>query len=317
MRILAVDDNEFVRALLPSLFRTSGYPPIQLADSASAALAILDDPSAAFDCLILDIEMPGMDGIELCARIRQMPRYRDTPIIMLTARADGPSIERAFAAGANDYIIKRFDMKAFTSRVHVAERFLSKSDANLTVDPALLGAGDPAGRHPFDLSQSFRISGVDRLILPFSLGNYLTQLPASEIEVCRIFAMRIEDIDQIYHRSNSRAFVDVLAGVVGALAGVVSTSRLLMAYTGEGTFMCITRGLDLPVGCLLQADLRGALGALTARSAFGPHIPVEVQVGNPIVPHGIRTQRVRKSFGRAQERISPRPAARQSALRMA
>ncbi|MEQ9564906.1 MAG: response regulator, partial [Pseudomonadales bacterium] len=122
MRILAVDDNPLVLDMLTSLFKQTEFPDISVASSSAETLALLGKKDSRFDCLILDIEMPRMNGIELCSEIRKIEGYQETPIIMLTTRNDAESIEASFAAGANDYIFKRFNVKEFTNRVRVAAR---------------------------------------------------------------------------------------------------------------------------------------------------------------------------------------------------
>jgi CheY-like chemotaxis protein len=104
MRFLVVDDDPIVLKLIPMVLRQEGHEDIRVASTGMAALGILSNAIDPFDAILLDIEMPEMNGIDVCARIRQMPGYRSIPIIMLTARSDTGSIESAFSAGANDYI---------------------------------------------------------------------------------------------------------------------------------------------------------------------------------------------------------------------
>ncbi|MCP6726130.1 response regulator, partial [Klebsiella pneumoniae] len=64
------------------------------------------DEASPVDLVLLDIVMPGIDGIEACARIRNDPRHADVPIIMVTMLGDMDSLGNAFVAGATDYITK-------------------------------------------------------------------------------------------------------------------------------------------------------------------------------------------------------------------
>lgn len=109
-RILAVDDDPFIRELLPKVAARVGCPDVTVAGSGRRALALIAAQPRRFDCLLLDISMPDMDGITLCARIRAQPGYHSTPIIMLTAMTDTDHLQRAFAAGATDYTTKPFDI---------------------------------------------------------------------------------------------------------------------------------------------------------------------------------------------------------------
>jgi sigma-B regulation protein RsbU (phosphoserine phosphatase) len=110
MSILVVDDSEEVRDIFEAVLAEGGYQGVMTADSAAAAFALLalDAPLKAvpLDLVFLDVVMPGMDGIEACARIRRDPRYADVPIVMTTSLDTIESVDKAFANGATDYITK-------------------------------------------------------------------------------------------------------------------------------------------------------------------------------------------------------------------
>ena len=157
MRILAVDDDHFIRELLPLVFAEAGIPSIDIAASGSEALEMIREAPKLYEFLLLDIMMPEMDGIELCQRVRRIPGYRDTPILMLTAKTDIASIEQAFAAGANDYVTKPFDVKEIANRVHVAQRLFLSAQAAPLLDPH--GVTEAAPQVPdFALEDSVRLA---------------------------------------------------------------------------------------------------------------------------------------------------------------
>lgn len=310
MRILAVDDSPISRDLIPMIFATSGFPPVHVAESGHMALSILSNGDEKFDCLVLDIEMPEMDGIELCARIRRLPRYRDTPIIMLTARDDADTIEAAFAAGANDYIFKRSTAKDLVGRVHVAKRMLHRNDCmvlqDMDRDHGPQARSLRSGHHKFALSDSLLVEGVERLILPFSLGNYLTQLPSEALSDVRLFGVQIEDPIRHYYDNTTPDFVDILERCAGGIRTTVNTERLLMAYQGNGAFYCIARNIDPGYPPELEAGINSYLETCENASALAALQSVRVCVGTPITPNARRGQRVRLSFDRVQERMDAR-----------
>lgn len=307
MRILAVDDSPISRDLIPMIFSTSGFPPVHVAESGHMALSILRKGDEQFDCLVLDIEMPEMDGIELCARIRRLPRYRDTPIIMLTARDDVETIEDAFAAGANDYIFKRSAAKDLVGRVHVAKRMLHRNDCMVLQDmDSAHVRSRRSGRHGFALADSLLVEGVEKLILPFSLGNYLTQLPSDALSGVRIFGVQIEDASRHYYDNTTPYFVDILERCVSGIRAAVNTNRLLMAYQGNGTFYCIARNIDPGYPPELEAGINGYLESCENESALAALQSVRVCVGTPITPSARRGQRVRLSFDRVQDLLDTR-----------
>lgn len=102
-RILVVDDEVGALTLIGIMLDRGGFEVLK-AQSAAQALSLLERESV--DLIILDIMMPLMDGIELCAAIRQMPRFAQTPILILSSRSDSDSVIRAMDAGATSYLPK-------------------------------------------------------------------------------------------------------------------------------------------------------------------------------------------------------------------
>ncbi|WP_224825905.1 PleD family two-component system response regulator [Cognatishimia sp. MH4019] len=121
MRILAVDDDPIILDLLTVALSTFGYDDIVTAQNGAEAIEILQSDQGLFDTLLYDIQMPVMDGIELVYRTRALLRYSDVPILMLTAMSEKTYIDRAFLAGATDYITKPFDTMELQARLKVSD----------------------------------------------------------------------------------------------------------------------------------------------------------------------------------------------------
>lgn len=119
-RVLVVDDEpdllEILRVALTSLRPYT----VSVALSAASALERIAEASTAFDIFLLDIQMPDVGGLELLGRIRRMPLYTETPVIMLTAMSDRSYVEMAFREGANDYVTKPFDYEDLFERIDAA-----------------------------------------------------------------------------------------------------------------------------------------------------------------------------------------------------
>jgi DNA-binding response OmpR family regulator len=101
--ILIVDDEIGALTLIGIMLERGGFEVVK-ARNAGEALMMLDENTP--DLIILDVMMPGMDGIELCSVIRERPATAETPVLILSARGDAESIIRGMEAGANDYIPK-------------------------------------------------------------------------------------------------------------------------------------------------------------------------------------------------------------------
>ncbi len=109
MKILAIDDDSSALEILSMLVAHAGYSDIETAASAGIALERITSASRPFECILLDIQMPVMDGIEFCDLLRRLPGYADCPIIMVTAMTDKRYMDQAYAAGASAYVTKPFD----------------------------------------------------------------------------------------------------------------------------------------------------------------------------------------------------------------
>ena len=187
LRVLVADDDEATLRATRRILERFGCEVTAVA-SAREALACITGPEA-IDLLVTDIVMPEMDGIELCRRIRTVPGYEDKPILMLTAKTDSISIEKAFAAGANDYIAKPFNLKDIYNRIRVAERLLVSSKTIKRIDASDLSKEGTQVAEDITLTDKVFLANVGRLILSFSLGNYITQLDRSELECA--FSMQV------------------------------------------------------------------------------------------------------------------------------
>lgn len=102
-QIMVVDDDDRVLELLGIMLERAGFKVLKI-QSASEALATLQ--TSIPDLFIIDVMMPGVDGIELCRRLRSLPQTAEAPIIILSARSDPESVAKGIRAGANDYLSK-------------------------------------------------------------------------------------------------------------------------------------------------------------------------------------------------------------------
>jgi DNA-binding response OmpR family regulator len=120
MRILIAEDEAVSRRMLEATLQKWGYEVVAVADGLAAwqALEGEDPPHLA----ILDWMMPGMDGTEVCQRVRELSHAPQTYLILLTARGSSEDVVRGLEAGANDYVTKPFDREELRARVQVGRR---------------------------------------------------------------------------------------------------------------------------------------------------------------------------------------------------
>jgi two-component system KDP operon response regulator KdpE len=116
-KVLVVEDDDGIRQ---SLFETLGALGFAVGESSSGEEALSRLPMADYDAVLLDVNMPGMGGMEACRKIAQT--YPGLPIIMLTVREDEDDKVRALDLGADDYVTKPFQVRELTARLRSAIR---------------------------------------------------------------------------------------------------------------------------------------------------------------------------------------------------
>lgn len=112
--VLVIDDENSVGTLLRFNLRQRGFA-VETALSAGAGIEAAS--ARPFDLVILDVALPGIDGIEACRLLKDLPGYEETPIIMISSRSDTVTIESARLAGAADYLVKPFTFEELLQRI--------------------------------------------------------------------------------------------------------------------------------------------------------------------------------------------------------
>jgi CheY-like chemotaxis protein len=115
MTILLVDDSEDCIATLDLALQT--LPGVMIRPSLSAEAALVDLENGTFSAVITDVHLPQMNGLELVTRIRQDPRFRSLPILVVSADADPSTPGRALGLGANAYFAKPFSPSAMRKKL--------------------------------------------------------------------------------------------------------------------------------------------------------------------------------------------------------
>jgi len=127
MKVLVAEDQAVSRRILEASLRKWGYEVASVADG-THAWELLQGEEAP-QLAILDWLMPGMDGVEICRRLRQRPETQRLYVILLTARTNREDKIHGLKAGADDYITKPFDRDELRARVQVGTRVLALQGA--------------------------------------------------------------------------------------------------------------------------------------------------------------------------------------------
>jgi diguanylate cyclase (GGDEF)-like protein len=180
--VLVADDDATSRVTLAELLRANGFRVVEAADGTTALERVA---ALRPDLVVLDVMMPGLDGFEVCARIRALPAVALTPVLVLTALDDPSALERAFGVGATDFVTKPIAPTLLTHRV----RFLLRMSAAL----------EEARRSEARLAEAQRIARV---------GNWEWHVPSGvfrgSAEACRLLGLGTEaseyPIERLYQQ---------------------------------------------------------------------------------------------------------------------
>ena len=217
MRLLVAEDDPKLAAALARGLRAEGYA-VDLAASGDAAL--FQARVYEYDAVVLDVMLPGPDGVEVCRALRDRGRW--SPVLMLTARDGVRDRIRGLDAGADDYLVKPFDFGELVARIRALLR------RGAPERPAILVAGDleldPAARR-------VRLAGrpVPLTAREFAVLEYLMRRAGEVVS-------RADLLEHVWdqHYGGSTNVVDVYVGYLRRKLGEPPEPRLLRTVRGAG-----------------------------------------------------------------------------------
>ena len=129
--VLVVEDEEDIRELVSYNLLKEGY---QVAGVASGEDALSAVEAKTPDLILLDIMLPGLDGLRVCRKLKENPRFQSIPVIMLTAKGEEPDVVAGLNMGADDYVTKPFSPKVLLARMQAVLRRAEAEQEHLDED---------------------------------------------------------------------------------------------------------------------------------------------------------------------------------------
>ena len=280
MKILAVDDDPIILELLVQFVTALGGHEITTALSGKEAIETLKQQNSKFDCCLFDIQMPEMDGIALTKKLRATAKYADMPILMLTAMADKRYIDAAFAAGATDYVTKPLDLTELKVRLNHVEGLIEKRQSRtqkIFATQAVQEPGEIVG-----IFEPFSIYDVENVIDYMAMENYVAQLSRSALFGSSTFAFTVREVDMYFEGQTSFEFYSLISDVAEVISDTFEGHQYLMAYAGNGTFVCVTESGWRPEPASLMEAINLSLATTELFSNDGTRLHPRVSAGEAV-----------------------------------
>lgn len=269
MRLLAVDDDPGILEVLDAALNALEGHHVTTALSGARALRLLDSDSECFDCLLVDVQMPDMNGIELCREVRARPAYGRAPILMLTAMSQRAWIAEAFRAGANDYITKPFDLIDLHNRLSSALRDQRREEH--------------ADIRRAEVDSPIEVRGVSRVLGHSEYENYVLQVSQSLGSRSSVVAIKIAGIDAHFAALDAERFQAMIAHVARVISKLTRQNGHVISYRGHGIFLCIRIGRQDPLPASFEALINRHIRSGDMMIAIGR--PVTIVVGDTLTLH--------------------------------
>ncbi|SDH04486.1 response regulator [Sulfitobacter delicatus] len=307
MKILLVDDDPLILELVPLMAAKLGYDNITAVSSAEQAWHLLNNGNVIYDCLLFDIVMPGMDGVELCGLTRTIASYRKTPIIMLTLMAGQDYIDRAFKAGATDYVTKPIGVVELGARLRMATEVVT---ARQNVSAENIAPSKPPLKatyaHPFNFTSEIEITGFKKLVSYEALGNYLAQLSRAGLRGSQVIAVTMDQGEGVYTRGSPDEFDYAVYETADAICEALETSDFLASYTGSGIFVVVVAQGSSPPLRDIEREIQYLLDEKDLEYDDGSPLDITVSVGSPVIPSLNNAQSAIRTCDRAIARAQHR-----------
>ena len=280
-RILVVDDELSILELVKTALETLENYDVEIASSAADALERVMDDDKPFDCFLLDIQMPGIDGIELLKNIRVLPEYVDTPVLMLTAMSERKYIDQAFLEGASDYVNKPFDFLELRSRIKCAHGLV---EARRELEKNVHRVSDlkrkQAHNRQFSFDDPLSIDGAECFLRYIEFDNYVAQLARRKLFNSQAISVMLHDAELFYDLAGCDNFRNAIHDMAYSIQRATNDFECVFSYRGGGVFLLIIHGRKSPDFIIGSDSLGEFLGAQMRQHIDDERI--EILVGKPV-----------------------------------
>ncbi|MES0824957.1 response regulator [Ruegeria sp. SCP11] len=275
MKILVVDDEPIFCDLISVELAACGFKEVCAVNSGAAAISLVRENSSPFDCILLDIDMPGMDGIELCRLLRAEPSTTGLPIVMVTARSEVESVDKAFAAGATDYLTKPVDRRELQGRMTMASGMARERAAR----KAVLMQNTTTNALSFE--EPFRLQ-IDHSCMDYlALQNYVLKLGTMRLFSHIAIAFQVVNAWQLYQTLDNSEFQGTMSDVAEVIAEVLVINDAIVSYVGSGFFVALAKRIPEVSVEEISSQIEMKLQTMNDWYSNLDQMPVLMKIGTP------------------------------------
>ncbi|NBE06260.1 response regulator [Paragemmobacter ruber] len=312
MRVVCVDDDPIFLAIVAEFLAALNLQVVAAFDDPVVALRAIEAGQADADLFLLDLEMPGMTGAQLCAALRALPEHQMTPIIMISSVTERARVKEALEAGANDFLHKPLENVELGARLSMVERILHErsQSAALRDEIGSLRAKPGFG---FGFEDAVLPNAEEGLVDYLVLENHLEELGWSGLPGTVVICFRLRNALWAFGHLERLDYYDFLAEAAELILDALPAAQYRLAYAGSGDFIAVLdrgshvdpvelqlavqaargsmweayRSLDIPapeiaVGMPVQAPILGAVPMRLMRAAR-----MQVVAGDPTMPSAL------------------------------
>ena len=308
MKILVVDDEPFMRMVIRDCLANNGFNDVVTATSADQSfemLGMLEGGLAgeplSVDCILMDIAMPGTDGIEACRRIKNHEDFRDVPIIMVTSMKDDKLVKEAFEAGAAEYVSKPINEVELITRLNMVLNFKQKIDEYKAKEKRSEELKEELKTSNKELKQSneslMKLSHLDEVTgiantLHFEEQFFIEWRRAIRYELpLSLILLNVDFLEDFMEEHGQERGEDCLKKVAKEVAADLNRPTDLVARFGGIQFAVLLPDTDLEGGLKVANTLRKAVKELqleNSKSKISDYITVSLGLSTVFPTHDVR-----------------------------